>query len=54
MGTEASLDGGWCPKRRPLMFVHIPKTAGMSIRETLRSQFPVADVFPGTYWENLR
>jgi hypothetical protein len=52
--TDMSVDGGWRPKRRPLMFVHIPKTAGMSIRETLRSQVPVRDVFPGTSWEDLR
>lgn len=54
MGIDAGNVLDWRPKRRPLMFAHIPKTAGMSIRETLRSQFPVEDVFPGTSWEQLR
>jgi hypothetical protein len=39
--------------RAPLFFMHIPKTAGMSMRLYLREQYDVHDVCPAARWHDL-
>jgi hypothetical protein len=39
--------------REPLFFMHIPKTAGMSMRLYLREQYDVRDVCPALRWHGL-
>lgn len=39
--------------REPLFFMHVPKTAGMSMRLFLRNQYHIRDVCPATRWQEL-
>lgn len=39
--------------RNPLFFMHIPKTAGMSMRLYLGEQYPVHDICPIVRWADL-
>ena len=39
--------------REPLFFMHIPKTAGTSMRLYLRNQYRAEDVCPATRWQDL-
>src|ERR1700722_12220868 len=39
--------------REPLFFMHIPKTAGMSMRLYLQEQYDVHDVCPALRWHGL-
>jgi hypothetical protein len=39
--------------RKPLFFMHIPKTAGMSMRLYLSGQYQVHDVCPAVRWHGL-
>jgi hypothetical protein len=40
-------------RRAPLFFMHIPKTAGMSIRLYLQNQYPAADIMPARDWHEV-
>ncbi len=40
-------------QERPLFFLHIPKTAGTTIRNTLDSCFPAEKIFPHYYFDQL-
>ncbi len=40
--------------RGPLFFMHIPKTAGMSMRQYLREQYHPHEILPVERWEDLR
>jgi hypothetical protein len=39
--------------RQPLFFMHIPKTAGMSMRQYLGDQYYARDVCPAVRWHGL-
>jgi len=39
--------------RPPLFFMHIPKTAGMSMRLYLSEQYPVHEICPAARWQGL-
>jgi hypothetical protein len=40
--------------RRPLFFMHIPKTAGMSMRQYLGEQYHPHEICPAERWQDLR
>lgn len=40
-------------QRGPVFFLHIPKTAGMSLRAYLRNQYQPTDVFPPETWPDV-
>ena len=44
----------WSPQRERALFVHIPKTGGMTLRGALRSQYADEDVSPAEDWPGLR
>src|ERR1700685_120727 len=44
----------WAPRREPALFVHIPKTAGMTIRALLSSQYDMREKAPAVDWAGLR
>ncbi len=46
-------DAVWAPRRPRVFFMHIPKTAGMSIRLFLGNQYPVSQVMPANDWMEL-
>src|ERR1700723_3870236 len=39
--------------RAPLFFMHIPKTAGMSMRQYLDNQYPADEICPAERWQDL-
>lgn len=43
----------WAPQRPRIFFMHIPKTAGMTLRGFLGNQYPVAQILPATDWISL-
>jgi len=43
----------WKPARKRCFFMHIPKTAGMTIRAALKSQYPLNETLPAETWEEL-
>ena len=47
---EASASHLWIAPRERLLFLHVPKTAGMSMRVYLRNQYLPDEVFPPTSW----
>jgi hypothetical protein len=44
----------WAPRRERALFVHIPKTAGMTMRAALGSQYALEDRAPAVDWQGLR
>jgi hypothetical protein len=40
----------WTPKRPRIFFMHIPKTAGMTLRNFLGNQYPVSQRMPANDW----
>jgi hypothetical protein len=51
--TEPRIDAFTTGSRAPLFFMHIPKTAGMSMRQYLNNQYQADDVCPAERWQDL-
>ncbi len=43
----------WAPPRPPIFFLHLPKTAGMTVRLFLENQYPVDRMLPASDWREL-
>jgi len=43
----------WSPQRPRMFFLHIPKTAGMSLRLFFSNQYPVSEILPANDWVQL-
>jgi hypothetical protein len=51
--TEPCLDAFKTGSRAPLFFMHIPKTAGMSMRHYLNNQYQDDEICPAERWQDL-
>jgi hypothetical protein len=51
--TEPGTDSFTTGIRAPLFFMHIPKTAGMSMRQYLNNQYPADEICPAERWQDL-
>lgn len=51
--TEPGMDAFKTGSRAPLLFMHIPKTAGMSMRQYLDNQYQADEICPAQRWQDL-
>jgi Sulfotransferase family len=51
--TEPRIDAFKPGRRAPLFFMHIPKTAGMSMRQYLNNQYQAGAICPADRWQDL-
>lgn len=51
--TSSLMDVFHIGRRAPLFFMHIPKTAGMSMRQYLGEQYHPCDICPAERWQDL-
>ena len=51
--TEAPMEAFKTGSRAPLFFMHIPKTAGMSMRQYLSNQYQADEICPAERWQHL-
>jgi hypothetical protein len=51
--TEPRMDAFTTGSRAPLFFMHIPKTAGMSMRQYLDNQYQAGEICPAERWQDL-
>jgi hypothetical protein len=51
--TEVRMDAFRTGSRAPLFFMHIPKTAGMSMRQYLDNQYQADEICPAERWQDL-
>jgi len=50
---EPRMDAFKTGSRAPLFFMHIPKTAGMSMRQYLNNQYQADEICPAERWQDL-
>jgi hypothetical protein len=43
----------WAPERPRILFMHIPKTAGMTLRDFLSNQYSISQIMPAVGWLDL-
>src|SRR5580698_4582373 len=51
--TEPLMEAFRTGSRAPLFFMHIPKTAGMSMRQYLSNQYEADEICPAERWQDL-